>query len=270
MTSTLAVLLGLLIQAPQFDVASVKPNTGGPGPTMIQLPPTGRATIVNATFRMLLRSSYRLQDYQIIGGPDWLNRDRFDIQAAPAADYQPEPSVPCFGLDCPLTRTQIMMQVLLADRFQFKSHRETRELPVYELTIVKSGFKLKEVAPPPARGPGALPPPPPPPPPPGTAPPTNAADLPTVPPGAMMNFGSGITASAVPFASLVSSLSQLLGGPVIDKTGIKGYYDFKIVFSREGIPSNGPLPPPPGGPSAGLSASDPMPSSLPRFSSNSV
>ena len=52
----------------------------------------------------------------------------------------------------------------------------------------------------------------------------------------------------------------MLGRPVIDKTGIKGYYNFKMVFSREGIPNNAPPPPPPGGPAAGLDASGPMPS----------
>jgi uncharacterized protein (TIGR03435 family) len=261
MRSILAVLIVAVIQTPlQFDVASIKPNTGGPGPMMIQMPPNGRVSIVNATVRMVLRSAYRLQDYQIIGGPDWLNRDRYDIQATPSADFQPDPLVPCMGADCPLTKTQIMMQQLLVDRLQFKSHRETREFPVYELTVAKSGFKLKEVAAPPPRAPGALPPPPPPPPPPGTGPPTNPAALPTPPPGMMMNFGTGIAASALPFASLASALSQLLGRPVVDKTGITGYYDFKIVFSREGIPNNGPAPPLPGEPAAGLDATDPMPS----------
>src|SRR5262245_49789466 len=191
------ILVALVLQALlQFDAASVKPNTGGPGPTMIQMPPNGRVNIVNATARMLLRSAYRLQDYQIIGGPDWLNGDRFDIQASPPADYKPEPPPPCAG-DCPLTPPQIMMQGLLADRFQLKTHRETRELPVYELTIAKNGFKLKEVGAPPPRGPGAPLPPPPPPPPPGTPPPSTPAGLPTPPPGAMMNFGSGLAASAV-------------------------------------------------------------------------
>ena len=190
-----------------------------------------------------------------------MNQDRFDIQAAPPADYQPEPFVACIGLDCPLTKAQIMMQGLLVDRFQLKSHRETRELPVYELTIAKSGFKLKEVPAPALPRPGAAPPPPPPPPPPpGTAPPTDPAALPTPPPGGLMTVGTGMAASAVQVASLASALSQLLGRPVIDKTGIKGYYDFKFVFSREGIPNNAPAPPPPAGPAAGLDASDPMPS----------
>jgi uncharacterized protein (TIGR03435 family) len=262
MKSVLALLLmGIVVQAPlQFEVASIKPNTGGPGPTMVQMPPTGRVNIVNATLRTLLRSAYRLQDYQIIGGPDWMNADRFDVQATPPTDLQPEPFVPCVAADCPLNRTQIMMQGLLADRFLLKTHSETRQLPIYELTIAKNGFKLKEVAAPPPRAPGTPPPPPPPPPPPGTAPPTNPSALPTPPPGLMMNFGVGFAAAAVPFAVLTSTLTQILGRPVIDKTGIKGYYDFKLVFSREGLANNSPAPPPPGGLTAGLDASDPVPS----------
>jgi len=262
MNSVLTLVLGMILQSPlQFDVSSIKPNTGGPGPTMIQMPPTGRVNILNASVRSVLRVSYRLQDYQIIGGPDWMNADRFDIQATPPAGYQPEPlGPPCLAANCPLTPVQLMMQGLLADRFQLKTHRESRELPIYELTIAKSGFKPKEVAPPPPRGPGALPPPPPPPPPPGTPPPTNPNSLPTPPPGAMMNFGVGIAASAVPFAALASALTEILGRPVIDKTGIKGYYDFKMVFSRDGISNAGPLPPPSGGLTPGVVATDPAPS----------
>ena len=264
MNSFLAILLGLVLQEPlQFDAASVKSNTAS-GPTMVQMPPTGRVNIVNATFRTLLRTAYRLQDYQIIGGPAWVNADRFDIQATPPAGFKPEPlGFPCLGADCPLSRNQIMLQGLLADRFELTSHRETRELPVYELTIARNGFKLKPVAPPPAPVPGAAPtppPPPPPPPPPGTPPPTTAAGMPTVPPGAMMNFPTGLTASAVPFAALVSALAQTLQRPVIDKTGIKGYYDFKLAFSRVGIPNSGPPAPPLAAGTAGFEASDPAPS----------
>jgi uncharacterized protein (TIGR03435 family) len=73
-----------------------------------------------------------------------------------------------------------------------------------------------------------------------------------------MSFPFGIAGSAVPFPALVSALAQILGRPVVDKTGIRGYYDFKLAFSREGISGNGPVIPPPGG--AGLSATDPAPS----------
>jgi uncharacterized protein (TIGR03435 family) len=71
----------------------------------------------------------------------------------------------------------------------------------------------------------------------------------------------GFALSGVEFHALLGTLEGILGRPVIDKTGIKGFYDFKLVFSREGVPTNGPMPPPSatdGGP--GLNASDPRPS----------
>jgi uncharacterized protein (TIGR03435 family) len=240
-----------------FEVASVKPNTTRQG-TLMETPPTGRVNIISATFRTLLGMAYRVQDYQIIGGPDWLAIDRFDIQAAPPPDYQPQPVVPCITADCPLTPVQIMMQGLLADRFGLKIHRETRGLPGYELTVGKNGFKLKEVfeAPP---IPGGAPPPLPPPPPPGTAPPTSPDALPTPPPGVTMGFPFGFAASAVQFAILDSMLAEILGRPIVDKTGIKGDYNFKIVFSREGLPNNGLTPPAGIDGAPGLNASDPRP-----------
>ena len=147
----IALLVGLLLQSPlQFEVASVKTNRSGLGYGNMDFPPNGRVNIVNVTFKMVMQASYRLQDYQIIGGPNWVNTDRFDIQATPSAEYKPEltrPTAPCFGSDCPLTPIQMMMQDLLRDRFELKTHRETREIPIYELRIGKNGFKLKEVDP---------------------------------------------------------------------------------------------------------------------------
>jgi uncharacterized protein (TIGR03435 family) len=254
-----ALLLILALQSPpQFEVASIKPHNA-PGLTMIQTPPNGLVNIVNATLRMMVRSAYRLKDYQIIGGPDWINSDRFDVQARPPAEFQPpQAGPPCVALDCTATPVQLMLQGLLVDRFQLRTHRETRELPIYELTIAKGGFKLKEVAPPPP-GPPALPPPPRPPAP-GTPPPTAASALPTPPPGMIMGIGTGLAGSAVQLSALAAQLSELLGRPVVDRTGLRGYYDFKIVYSRDGLPDNGQVSGlPPGGPDAGF-ATDPLPS----------
>jgi uncharacterized protein (TIGR03435 family) len=247
-------------QTPRFEVTSVKPNTAVRGGFM-EIPPTGRVNLVRVTFRTLMLISYGIQDYEIIGGPAWLSVDRFDVQASPPADYQPQPVKPCFAAHCPPTPVQLMMQGLLADRFGLKVHRETRELPVYDMTITKNGFKLKEVPEPSLDGPGSDPHPLPPPPPPGTAPPTTTAALPTPPPGIGMIFPFGFAISGVEFQALVGTLEDILGRPVIDKTGIKGFYNFKVVFSRDGLPNNGPVPPPgaaDGGP--GLNASDPRPS----------
>jgi uncharacterized protein (TIGR03435 family) len=218
----------------KFEVASVKPNTSGSGATSIGGPNPNRFNAVNAPVRMLLRSAFRLQDFQIIGGPGWMSTDRFDIEARAEGL---KPGDPCFGPDCPPGPLQIMLQNLLTDRFQLKTHRETREVSTYELTVVKSGFKLKEVPPPSPREPGATPPPP---------PPAPAGGLPAARPGSIMMGRGQLAAGAAPFANLVSVLSQVLGRPVVDKTGITGFYDFTLTWTP--APAEGGGPPSPLGP----------------------
>ena len=66
---------------PQFEVASIKPNKSGDGRVMIGMQPGGRFTATNVPLRMLIRNAYQLQDSQIVGGPDWISNDRYDIVA---------------------------------------------------------------------------------------------------------------------------------------------------------------------------------------------
>src|SRR5207253_2697585 len=66
---------------PEFEVASVKPTRSGPGPVRIETQPGGRFTATNVTLRALIQNAYRVQSFQVVGGPDWLNADRFDIVA---------------------------------------------------------------------------------------------------------------------------------------------------------------------------------------------
>jgi hypothetical protein len=73
---------------PRFEVASIRPNTSGDGRVMMG-PSPGRFNAVNVPLRMLLRTAFRVQDYQIIGGPGWMNTDRFDIDAK--TDGLPKP-----------------------------------------------------------------------------------------------------------------------------------------------------------------------------------
>jgi hypothetical protein len=82
----------------RFEVTSVKPNSTGRG-GIGNMPPSGRVNFEGWTFKMLMKAAYRVQDYQIIGGPAWLAVDRFDVQACPPADFQPQRSRSCFA-DC--------------------------------------------------------------------------------------------------------------------------------------------------------------------------
>ena len=110
---------------PSFEVATIKPNNPD-GRQMIIGRPGGRVSIVGATVKVLVATAYRVRDFQVIGGPNWINTERFDIEAKAEEGANRQGQA---GL--------LMMQSLLADRFQLKIHTETRELPLYELFVSK-------------------------------------------------------------------------------------------------------------------------------------
>jgi uncharacterized protein (TIGR03435 family) len=266
---------------PAFDVVSIKPSA----PNVAGMRGGGargnRYTMSNATLRMLLQSGYQRispgtppGQLQIIGGPNWMDSDRYDVQA----------TVDCSGGVLSRDQLQLMVQSMLEDRFQLKAHMETRELQVYNLVVGKDGAKIKasEDQTPPALGGGAqpcgpapsAPPPPPPPPPPPFAGERGGPSDPkfTLPRGAMMMMmnptGLTLQASGVPVTSLIAMLQQQIGRPIIDKTDLKGLFDFKLQFSPEGLNLPGPpggfapggAPPPPGAGPSPPSSADPVPS----------
>ena len=117
--------------APAFDVISIKRNIDPNSATLFALPVGGRLRLVNQTARMLINSSYGIQDYQIIGDPNWLRTERFDIDAI--VEGGPLPPLPQFLL---------RIRTLLADRFKLVMHAETRELPIYRLVKARANGQL--------------------------------------------------------------------------------------------------------------------------------
>jgi uncharacterized protein (TIGR03435 family) len=114
---------------PTFDVASVKPNHSDDEPASVVLP-GGRYTATNVTLRTLVRSAYGVHDNQLVGGPSWINSERFDV-IAKAEGY----TTPSAFRD----QARLMLRPLLADRFKLVLRRERRDLPVYALVLAKSG-----------------------------------------------------------------------------------------------------------------------------------
>ncbi len=150
-------LLFALVNSPQasptFDVASVKPNkTGGTG-TRIMFQPGGRFTADNITLKFLIKMAYGVQDFQITGGPAWINSDRYDIEGKAAAG---EPATDMRSMTeeqrkADMERRKQMVQALLADRFKLVLHKESKEAPIYALVVAKSGLKIKELPPAPPK-----------------------------------------------------------------------------------------------------------------------
>jgi uncharacterized protein (TIGR03435 family) len=239
--------------APEFDAASVKPATpqadgrmmvgmrGGPGTGDV-----GHATFTNMSLMNLITQAYNVKEYQVTG-PPWLGSERYDLETTEPADTTKAQ----FGL---------MLQKLLADRFHLILHHESKEFQGYELVVAKGGSKLKESTPedaafdPATAGPPTAP---------GqSGPPKLDANgfISMDRPGMVMMMrmsGKGgaaahVTARAQALDRLTEMLCNELRRPVVDKTGLKGKYDFTLEYAAENLPGGGlPPPPPPAGAQAG-------------------
>jgi uncharacterized protein (TIGR03435 family) len=223
-------VFGQTAERPAFQVASIKPNAAAnPRGMMIRPQAGGRLTSENSPLLMLIQNAYSVQAFQVIGGPAWVNTAGYDIDAKPEG---------------PTDRKQmwLMLQTLLADRFKLTLHRETRELPVYAVTLAKGGLKqlpFKE-------GSCIELPPDSPPPPPGSGQ-TLCGRLPIN----MSPAGLKMDGSKVPMAELVRMLAVMMGRPVLDQSGVTAPLEVHLSFTPDettaGLPGAGG-PRDPGGP----------------------
>src|SRR5215475_2113818 len=117
---------------PTFEAASVKANKSGPGQIALLFQPGGRFRATNVTLKMLIGAAYGtpqpLPDFQVIGGPKWLDTDRFEVIAKAPGDPQPGPNGPP-------PQMFLMLQSTLAERFHLRVHYEMREMPIYALVL---------------------------------------------------------------------------------------------------------------------------------------
>jgi uncharacterized protein (TIGR03435 family) len=207
---------------PEFEVASIKLNKSNDGRMMIMPGRGGRFTATNIPLQLLITIAYRIKDFQLSGAPPWLLSERYDVEAKAEGDP---------GFDATLP----MLQTLLEDRFQFKFHRETKELPVYALVVAKAG-KLHQ-----AEGEcGPRPDGPPPPPEPGK--------LPSPPCGGFFMFPGRLSGQKVGITQLIDPLSRFTGRIVVDKTNLTGKYDINLEYT----PEQGQFQAPPGGAPPGM------------------
>jgi bla regulator protein blaR1 len=220
-----------------FEVATVKPSASGGNGIRVSVQPGGRFVVNNATLKMVMAVAYRVRDFQISGGPGWTGTDRWDIEAKAEEGSIPQLTPP-FDPTAP-NPLMLMVQSLLEDRFQLKIHREAKEMPVYELAVAKGGAKIKlaeDQSPPVPPERGAPPPPK----------PQRGGPMPR---GAMGIGRGSIEANGVPIDAFIQGLSQQLGRPIVDKTGMKGFYDIKLQWTPELgvglVKPGGPDPDPP-------------------------
>jgi bla regulator protein blaR1 len=245
-------------QAPaslSFEVASVKPNKSGEPFIRFGMQPGGRFTATNVPARELIRFAYRVQDFQMIGLPDWTRSERFDV----VAKMPDGTAMGQMGPGSPPGPQELMLRTLLAERFKLQAHMETREMPVYALVLARADkkpgpklaasqtdcpalMKARMAA-------GGSRPAPPPPPKPGE--PMQCGMM--MGPG---NMGGG----AVPITALVTAISQRMSRAVIDRTGLTGNWDFTLSFMPDQMPQL-----PPGGLPAGAVGPPPIDPNAPSL-----
>ena len=181
---------------PGIEVATIKPNDSG-GSSMQVLTFRGRNLItVNSSLADLMMFAYSVQMKQIVGAPDWIEKDRYDINAT--ADQEGTPTA---------EQVRIMIRKLLADRFQLKFHHDKRELSAFVLTVGKDGPKLKD-----------------------SQPNGNLHGIGVQP----AKTGEMIFANNSPIPAFTSFLQSLvLDRPVVDQTGLTGRYDLTVTFTPD-------------------------------------
>jgi uncharacterized protein (TIGR03435 family) len=197
---------------PKFEVASVKHNISGSDKAYLQATP-GRLAITNVTLKRLILNAWDLQDYQLYGDPSWIASEHYDIQARPEGN----PSVQ--QMEGP------MLQALLEVRFKLVIHRETRQLPVYELTIARGGAKLQR-----AKEGGCTPYPA------DSPPPSTAAPGEVRPRYCGFSRTGEATGVSIPQLATVLSRQYIPSGlhrPIVDRTGLTGTFDFHLEWTPD-------------------------------------
>jgi uncharacterized protein (TIGR03435 family) len=236
--AALAATATVVAQSPatRFDVTSVKRQADQTTPRVIGLQASGRFIAPNTTVRGLIESAYGLQGYQIIGGPEWISTDRFEVMANTREGVSPADA-------------RTMLRMLLEERFQLAAHSETRQLPVFELRLVREDRRLGPQLRPsgagcapmrgPARGIGApsfAAAPPPPPPPPDVVVPLNAEPFPPSRCPSAAARMNGLGHWSLRQESMAWVARQLMGDtsrPVFDRTGLEGLYDIDLTFASD-------------------------------------
>ncbi len=190
---------------PAFEVATVKLSNPDQGLRGLRM--QGRQfTAINLSVHDLILIAYGIHPRQLLGAPDWIEKERYDVLGKPDVEGQPNNR-----------QMRALIQKLLADRFNLKFHREKRELSVYLIVVGKTGAKL-----------------------------TKADGDPKADPVMFFYGAEFIAKNTtmVDFAGFLQQ--GVLDRPVLDQTGITGRYDFGLLWRPEVRPAGpGNNPPPP-------------------------
>jgi uncharacterized protein (TIGR03435 family) len=190
--------------SPEFEVATIKPAPSDWDRYGYHF--NGhQVSCDNETENTMIRYAYGVSGSQIVGGPEWVSNDPYNVDGVP--DILGAPSV---------KQMLGMYQKLLADRFRLTFHREKRELAAYAITVTKGGPKLAK----------------------------SLGDPNGLPDETGDSDRRGITMryTNVSLKDLAGNLQAMVGDgkPVVDQTGLAGRFDFTLKWTREQTPSTDP------------------------------
>ena len=200
-----AFLLPFLLWAQKFDVASVKPAQRF---APIRALPGGRLTAATPV-RTLIQTAYDLPPFQVLGGPEWLRSELYEIEGK--ADGNPSKD-----------EILVMLRQLLQERFALKTHRESKELPIYNLVAAKGGLKLP--APKQATCEGSDP---------TVALVVRCGKIRILREASAGHVIDGLAGGPVNMAEMAHALTSVMGRVVVDKTGFTGVFDVQITYNSE-------------------------------------
>lgn len=182
--------------APEFDVSTVKPTDPSEAGSAGTATRAGLVDARNVTLQRCIIGAYGVGPHQVVGGPDWVYTDRFDIMGK--AD-QP------VGDDAILNQ---MLQRLLADRFNLILHRESKVLPAYVIEVDKKGPKMEKAE--------------------GGDSDTNTSTTST---GRVK-----INAKNTDMDLFAEVLARMMDLPVVNQTGLTGIFNFKLQWTLDSAP----------------------------------
>jgi uncharacterized protein (TIGR03435 family) len=196
-----------LVPSAAFEVATIKPVApDAKAGRFFTMQGTNRFVAKNYTLKLMIAAAYDLSPKTISGGPDWMDSDRYEIQAVTPGAARPTHD-----------EQMAMLRTLLSDRFMLNFHREAKDFSIYVLEVAKSGPRLKE----------------------STAPASDPSQLiSTVYPQRIQLPARNATMGE--FASLLQR--ALLYRPVVDKTGLTGRYDFDLDWAPDETQFGGEVP----------------------------
>ena len=191
---------------PDWEAVTIKPSD--PSDPVSHINIRGRNVMIESqSVEAMMRFAYGVQHSQIVGAPEWMKTERWDVAGVP--DGQGKPNLPQF---------QSMMRKLLAERFGLTLHHEQREMPVFALTVAKGGTKLVKSTRNPSFGPGSG--------------------------GSAANGIEDHRYTNTSMSDLALMLMIYVDRPIVDQTGLQERFDFELRWTKDDAAATGTDSPP--------------------------